>query len=122
MVQQKLNFRHALLEENVQFSNLGLVIIDEQHRFGVEQRARLWQKNLNPPHVMVMTATPIPRTLAMTMYGDLDVSVIDELPPGRKPIKTRHKTEYHRPEVIKFIKKVICPCATTGGIPIERFA
>ncbi len=78
---------HALLEENVQFANLGLVIIDEQHRFGVEQRARLWQKNLNPPHVLVMTATPIPRTLAMTLYGDLDVSVIDELPPGRVPDK-----------------------------------
>jgi ATP-dependent DNA helicase RecG len=81
---------HALIEENVQFRNLGLVIIDEQHRFGVAQRARLWQKNLNPPHVLVMTATPIPRTLAMTLYGDLDVSVIDELPPGRIPIKTMH--------------------------------
>jgi len=78
---------HALIEENVRFNNLGLVIIDEQHRFGVAQRARLWEKNLNPPHVLVMTATPIPRTLAMTLYGDLDVSVIDELPPGRIPVK-----------------------------------
>ncbi len=81
---------HAVLEDNVEFHNLGLVVIDEQHRFGVAQRARLWKKNLVPPHVLVMTATPIPRTLAMTLYGDLDVSVIDELPPGRKPIETRH--------------------------------
>ncbi|MEG1580482.1 MAG: ATP-dependent DNA helicase RecG [Bacteroidaceae bacterium] len=81
---------HALLEETVAFSNLGMVVIDEQHRFGVAQRAKLWTKNVKPPHVLVMTATPIPRTLAMTVYGDLDVSVIDELPPGRKPIETRH--------------------------------
>jgi ATP-dependent DNA helicase RecG len=81
---------HAVLEDTVEFAQLGLVIIDEQHRFGVAQRARLWKKNEVPPHVLVMTATPIPRTLAMTLYGDLDVSVIDELPPGRKPIETRH--------------------------------
>jgi ATP-dependent DNA helicase RecG len=98
---------HALLEENVQFNNLGLVIIDEQHRFGVAQRARLWQKNLNPPHVLVMTATPIPRTLAMTLYGDLDVSVIDELPPGRIPIKTMHFTDSERNKVFGFIRNQI---------------
>ncbi|MEI6048503.1 MAG: ATP-dependent DNA helicase RecG [Bacteroidota bacterium] len=98
---------HALLEENVQFSNLGLVIIDEQHRFGVEQRARLWQKNLNPPHILVMTATPIPRTLAMTLYGDLDVSVIDELPPGRVPVKTMHFTDTERNKVFGFIRNQI---------------
>lgn len=84
---------HAVIEENVQFHNLGLAVIDEQHRFGVAQRARLWAKNDNPPHILVMTATPIPRTLAMTIYGDLDVSVIDELPPGRKPIQTLHRFE-----------------------------
>lgn len=98
---------HALLEENVLFSNLGLVIIDEQHRFGVAQRARLWQKNLNPPHVLVMTATPIPRTLAMTLYGDLDVSVIDELPPGRVPVKTMHFTDSERNKVFGFIRNQI---------------
>lgn len=84
---------HAVLEDTVQFSNLGMVVVDEQHRFGVAQRAKLWEKNQNPPHVLVMTATPIPRTLAMTIYGDLDVSVIDELPPGRKPVKTLHRYE-----------------------------
>jgi ATP-dependent DNA helicase RecG len=98
---------HALLEENVQFANLGLVIIDEQHRFGVAQRARLWQKNLHPPHVLVMTATPIPRTLAMTLYGDLDVSVIDELPPGRIPIKTMHFIDSERNKVYGFIRNQI---------------
>ena len=90
------------------FKNLGLAIIDEQHRFGVAQRAKLWKKGQNhPPHILVMTATPIPRTLHMTIYGDLDVSIIDELPPGRKPIKTMHKTEYHRPDVISFMRKEI---------------
>jgi ATP-dependent DNA helicase RecG len=98
---------HALLEDNVQFSNLGLVIIDEQHRFGVAQRARLWQKNLNPPHILVMTATPIPRTLAMTVYGDLDLSVIDELPPGRIPVKTMHFFDSERNKVFGFIRKQI---------------
>lgn len=98
---------HALIEENVQFNNLGLVVIDEQHRFGVEQRARLWKKNLIPPHVLVMTATPIPRTLAMTLYGDLDVSVIDELPPGRKPVKTVHYFDADRLKVFGFLKKQI---------------
>ncbi len=98
---------HALLEENVQFKNLGLVIIDEQHRFGVAQRARLWQKNLNPPHILVMTATPIPRTLAMTLYGDLDVSVIDELPPGRNPVKTMHFFDSERNKVFGFIRNQI---------------
>ncbi len=98
---------HALLEEDVQFRNLGLVIIDEQHRFGVAQRALLWQKNLNPPHVLVMTATPIPRTLAMTLYGDLDISVIDELPPGRVPIKTMHFTDSERNKVYGFIRNQI---------------
>jgi ATP-dependent DNA helicase RecG len=87
---------HALIEDTVQFSNLGLVVVDEQHRFGVAQRAKLWRKNVNPPHILVMTATPIPRTLAMTVYGDLDVSVIDELPPGRKPIQTIHQYDKKR--------------------------
>jgi ATP-dependent DNA helicase RecG len=98
---------HALIEENVQFGNLGLVIIDEQHRFGVEQRAKLWQKSLNPPHVLVMTATPIPRTLAMTLYGDLDVSVIDEMPPGRVPIKTMHFFDSERNKVFGFLRSQI---------------
>lgn len=94
---------HALIEERVQFSNLGFVVIDEQHRFGVEQRSRLWTKNEQPPHVLVMTATPIPRTLAMTLYGDLDVSVIDELPPGRKPVKTLHVRDSDRLRVFGFM-------------------
>ncbi|MCB0613447.1 MAG: ATP-dependent DNA helicase RecG [Phaeodactylibacter sp.] len=99
---------HALLEDPVQFKNLGLSITDEQHRFGVAQRARLWKKSSPcPPHVLVMTATPIPRTLAMTLYGDLDVSVIDELPPGRKEIKTLHKTENHRMRVFGFMREEI---------------
>jgi ATP-dependent DNA helicase RecG len=98
---------HALIEDPVKFKNLGMVVIDEQHRFGVEQRSRLWKKNSHPPHVLVMTATPIPRTLAMTLYGDLDVSVIDELPPGRKPVKTVHKFDSHRLEVFGFLKEQI---------------
>ena len=100
---------HALIEDNVVFSNLGLAIIDEQHRFGVEQRSKLWRKAVcgAPPHVLVMTATPIPRTLAMTLYGDLDVSVIDELPPGRKPVQTIHATEGKRPALYKFMKDQI---------------
>ncbi|MFI5135905.1 MAG: ATP-dependent DNA helicase RecG, partial [Chitinophagales bacterium] len=98
---------HALLEEKVQFNNLGLVVIDEQHRFGVEQRARLWTKNHQPPHILVMTATPIPRTLAMTVYGDLDTSIIDEMPPGRKPIITAHRTDADRLRVFGFMKEEI---------------
>jgi len=98
---------HALIEDVVQFSNLGLVVIDEQHRFGVEQRARLWRKNDQPPHILVMTATPIPRTLAMTLYGDLSVSVIDELPPGRKPIQTFHYYENKRSALNGFVAKQI---------------
>lgn len=100
---------HALIEDNVVFRNLGLAIIDEQHRFGVEQRSRLWRKAScgAPPHVLVMTATPIPRTLAMTLYGDLDVSVIDELPPGRKPVQTIHATEGKRPALYKFLRDQI---------------
>lgn len=98
---------HALLEDTVQFKNVGLVVIDEQHRFGVAQRARMWKKNTTPPHILIMTATPIPRTLAMTFYGDLDVSVIDELPPGRKPIQTLHKFEKSRLEVLGFMKREI---------------
>lgn len=98
---------HALIEENVQFANLGLAIIDEQHRFGVAQRAKLWVKSTNPPHVLVMTATPIPRTLAMTVYGDLDVSVIDELPPGRKPIETIHRYDNQLPGLYQSIRKEI---------------
>lgn len=98
---------HALLEDKVKYKNLGLVVIDEQHRFGVAQRAKMWKKNTHPPHVLVMTATPIPRTLAMTLYGDLDVSVIDELPPGRKEIKTIWKSDSHRLRVFGFIKEEI---------------
>ncbi len=98
---------HALIEDSVQFSNLGLTVIDEQHRFGVDQRARLWSKGKQLPHVLVMTATPIPRTLAMTLYGDLDVSVIDQLPPGRKPVKTIHRYDSARIEVFAFMKQQI---------------
>lgn len=98
---------HALIEDKVQFKNLGLAIIDERHRFGVKQRAKLWRKNDLPPHVLVMTATPIPRTLAMSLYGDLDISVIDELPPGRKPIKTVHRYDSHRLSVFQFIRDEI---------------
>jgi ATP-dependent DNA helicase RecG len=98
---------HALIEPVVQFKNLGLVIIDEQHRFGVVQRAALWKKAALPPHILVMTATPIPRTLAMTLYGDLDISVIDELPPGRKPIQTLWRSDARRPEVFQFMENEI---------------
>nr|MBC8464578.1 ATP-dependent DNA helicase RecG [Bacteroidota bacterium] len=98
---------HALLEDKVKYKNLGLVVIDEQHRFGVAQRAKMWKKNNHPPHVLVMTATPIPRTLAMTLYGDLDVSVIDELPPGRKEVKTVWKSDSHRLRIFGFIQEEI---------------
>jgi ATP-dependent DNA helicase RecG len=98
---------HALIEDAVQFNNLGIVIIDEQHRFGVAQRAKLWEKAAVPPHILVMTATPIPRTLAMTAYGDLDYSVIDEMPPGRQPITTVHRYETHRSKVMDFIRTEI---------------
>lgn len=98
---------HALIEDTVQFKNLGLVVIDEQHRFGVAQRAKLWKKNSIPPHVLVMTATPIPRTLAMTFYGDLDFSVIDELPPGRKPVQTYHFFDSKRLKLFGFMRKQI---------------
>ena len=98
---------HALLEDKVKFKNLGLAIIDEQHRFGVKQRSKLWKKNTFPPHVLVMTATPIPRTLAMSVYGDLDISIIDELPPGRKDIKTVHRYDNNRLKVWRFLKDEI---------------
>lgn len=98
---------HALLEDEVQFKNIGLVVIDEQHRFGVAQRARMWKKNDQPPHVLIMSATPIPRTLAMTLYGDLDVSIIDEMPPGRKPIQTTHRFDSARERVFGFMKEQI---------------
>jgi len=98
---------HALLEDKVKFQNLGLAVIDEQHRFGVEQRSKLWKKNTIPPHILVMTATPIPRTLAMSLYGDLDISVIDELPPGRKPIQTVHRFDSNRLKVWKFLRDEI---------------
>lgn len=98
---------HALLEDKVKFQNLGLAVIDEQHRFGVAQRSKLWHKNQFPPHILVMTATPIPRTLAMSLYGDLDISVIDELPPGRKPIKTVHRFDSNRLKVFRFIRDEI---------------
>ncbi len=110
LVNEKLHIligTHALLEDPVQFNNLGLVIIDEQHRFGVAQRAKLWKKNEKPPHVLVMTATPIPRTLAMTLYGDLDVSIIDELPPGRTPVKTYHYYDSKRLPMFGFLRKQI---------------
>ncbi|NAS13101.1 ATP-dependent DNA helicase RecG [Poritiphilus flavus] len=98
---------HAVLEDKVVFKNLGLAIVDEQHRFGVAQRSRLWHKNATPPHILVMTATPIPRTLAMSLYGDLDISVIDELPPGRKPVKTVHRFDQNRLKVFQFIRDEI---------------
>jgi ATP-dependent DNA helicase RecG len=98
---------HALIENEVQFENLGLAVIDEQHRFGVEQRAKLWKKNRIPPHILVMTATPIPRTLAMTVYGDLDVSIIDELPKGRKPIITKHLYERDRNRLFYFLRQQV---------------
>ena len=98
---------HAVIEEKVQFKNLGFAVVDEQHKFGVAQRAQLWKKNTLPPHILVMTATPIPRTLALTAYGDLDYSVMDELPPGRKPISTIHRNESARPQVMDFIKEEI---------------
>ena len=98
---------HALIEDDVDFQNLGLVVIDEQHRFGVQQRSRLWTKAQVPPHILVMTATPIPRTLAMTLYGDLDCSVIDELPPGRQPVRTYHRIEANRVKVFHFLKQQI---------------
>lgn len=98
---------HALLEDEVQFKNLGLVVIDEQHRFGVAQRAKMWAKNIQPPHVLIMSATPIPRTLAMTLYGDLDVSTIDEMPPGRKAIQTVHRFDTHRDRVFGFMREQI---------------
>jgi ATP-dependent DNA helicase RecG len=98
---------HALIEDPVLFKNLGLVIIDEQHRFGVAQRAKMWSKSDNPPHILVMTATPIPRTLAMTLYGDLDISVIDELPPGRKPVKTQLYNDAARLKIFGFMKQKI---------------
>jgi ATP-dependent DNA helicase RecG len=98
---------HSLIEDGVQFNNLGYVVIDEQHRFGVEQRAKLWTKNQQPPHILVMTATPIPRTLAMTLYGDLEVSVIDELPPGRQPIRTYHYYDSSRLKMFGFLRQEI---------------
>jgi ATP-dependent DNA helicase RecG len=98
---------HAIIEDQVKFKNLGLAVVDEQHKFGVAQRAKLWKKNTIPPHVLVMTATPIPRTLAMTAYGDLDYSIIDELPPGREPIQTTHRLDQTRPEVMRFIRSQI---------------
>ncbi|HQU56872.1 MAG TPA: ATP-dependent DNA helicase RecG, partial [Chitinophagaceae bacterium] len=98
---------HAVIEDTVQFKNLGIVIIDEQHRFGVAQRAKLWKKATIPPHILVMTATPIPRTLAMTIYGDLDVSIIDELPPGRQPVQTVHRYDTQRSKVMNFLRTEI---------------
>jgi ATP-dependent DNA helicase RecG len=97
----------TVIEDKVKFKNLGFVVIDEQHRFGVAQRAEIWKKNLTPPHILVMTATPIPRTLAMTVYGDLDVSVLDEMPPGRKPVKTLHYYDSKRLIVFNFMREII---------------
>ena len=96
---------HAVIEDTVQFARLGMVVVDEQHRFGVAQRAKLWSKSDNPPHILVMTATPIPRTLAMTLYGDLDVSIIDELPPGRKPVVTTHAFDSRIPSLYDGLRK-----------------
>ena len=98
---------HALIEDKVRFKNLGIAIIDEQHKFGVAQRSKLWKKNILPPHILIMTATPIPRTLAMSAYGDLDISTIDEMPPGRKEITTVHRKENSRLKVIRFLRKEI---------------
>jgi ATP-dependent DNA helicase RecG len=98
---------HALIQDKVKFKNLGIAIIDEQHKFGVAQRSKLWKKNILPPHILIMTATPIPRTLAMSVYGDLDISVIDELPPGRKNIITVHRKENSRLKVIRFLREEI---------------
>ena len=98
---------HALIEDKVKFKNIGIAIIDEQHRFGVAQRSKMWAKNELPPHILVMTATPIPRTLTMTAYADLAYSIIDELPPGRKPIKTVHRYDSNRLKVFAFIKDEI---------------
>ncbi|MEF9931556.1 MAG: ATP-dependent DNA helicase RecG, partial [Bacteroidales bacterium] len=104
---QRLVGTHALIEDTVEFKNLGLAVIDEQHRFGVDQRSKLWNKSSITPHILVMTATPIPRTLAMTLYGDLDVSVLDELPPGRKPIQTIHASDAQRKKIFLFMKEQI---------------
>ena len=98
---------HSLIYDTVEFKNLGLAVIDEQHKFGVAQRSRLWHKNNLPPHILIMSATPIPRTLAMSVYGDLDMSIIDELPPGRKFIKTIHQTHNNRLKLIDFLKNEI---------------
>ena len=110
LLEGKIDFligTHALIEDDVKFAQLGYVVIDEQHRFGVEQRAKLWRKSSIPPHILVMTATPIPRTLAMTLYADLECSVIDELPPGRQPVITRHGTDAKRALLFNFMKKQI---------------
>ena len=104
---QMLVGTHAVIEDSVQFARLGVAVVDEQHRFGVAQRAKMWAKSAQPPHVLVMTATPIPRTLAMTIYGDLDVSVIDELPPGRKPIETIHKYDTQTVSLYDGIRKQV---------------
>ena len=111
---------HSLIQDSVEFKNLGLAVIDEQHRFGVAQRSKLWHKNTSPPHVLVMTATPIPRTLAMSVYGDLDISVIDELPPGRKSIKTVHRFDKNRLRVFQFIKEEIQKVSKKYNFKIEK--